>query len=136
MKNTAGRAIQNTNLFYDYVFLFLSGFGNEFQNLQVWSCNITWQSRLFVCLAALGFFSLGQEGFRSAWNVAVRGSSHGPFLLFVPLIYLPHSSGESLIFLLHHLGFSRPPTTLLVAPTCSLPCPSSHFFFFCWFLPE
>lgn len=56
MKNTAGRAIQNTNLFYDYVFLFLSGFGNEFQNLQVWSCNITWQSRLFVCLAALVFF--------------------------------------------------------------------------------
>lgn len=66
---------------------------------------------LFVCLAGLVFF--GQEGLRNSWNVAVWVFSDEPFLLFAPLIYVSHSSWESLIFHLHHLGFFWPPTTFV-----------------------
>lgn len=65
-----GQSYPKHGPFYDYVFVcFFKRVGNEFQNLQVWSCNISWQSRLFVCLA--GLVSLGQEGLGNSWNVAV-----------------------------------------------------------------
>lgn len=48
---SSGRAINSLNLFYDYgwyfLFIFLKGIGNEFENLLVWICNISWQLGLF-----------------------------------------------------------------------------------------
>lgn len=91
--------------------------------LELYLC-VPAKTRLFVCLAGSVFF--GHQGLRNSWNVAVWVSSDGPFLLFAPLIYVSRSSWESLIFHLHHLCFSWPPTTF--APP--KPPPSSLGFSF------
>lgn len=99
----------------------------SFRTRRFWSCNISWQSPFFVCLFVwLCWFPPAERDRGTFGTRRCELSSDGPFLLFAPLIYLLHSSRESLIFLLHHPRSSRPPAALLVAPNA----PPRFFFFF------
>lgn len=107
-----------------------------------WSCNISWQPRLLclpVCLAARELEWVG----RGAWECGGVGggccgdrgtlgrrrrcdsSSDGLFLLFVPLIYLLHSSREEPNF---------PPPSSWPAPGPPPRCSSSTLSFYPTFL--
>lgn len=102
----------------------------SFRTRRFWSCNISWQSPFFVCLFVwLCWFPPAERDRGTFGTRRCELSSDGPFLLFAPLIYLLHSSRESLIFLLHHPRSSRPPAASLVAPN------APPRFFFVFFLP-
>lgn len=103
----------------------------SFRTRRFWSCNISWQSPLFVCLFVwLCWFPPAERDRGTLGTRRCKLSSDGPFLLFAPLIYLLHSSRESLIFLLHHPRSSRPPAAAFVAPNA----PPRFFFFGLFYL--
>lgn len=103
----------------------------SFRTRRFWSCYISWQSPLFVCLFVwLCRFPPAERDRETLGTRRCKLSSDGPLLLFAPLIYLLHSSRESLIFLLHH---PRLLSASCGVARCSERSSQVFFFLFCLF---